>query len=309
MPAGSRRKTGEGQCPLCLHSVLSERHIALCTEAEEAAIVEIRPPEKAEQRGAAFEAVEDDVFPVVSAAHEFKTPLVVMLGYTELLRSGSVGAVNDKQQQMLGEIQESAERLQRVIQDLLLLCELRAAKGHRAAKERRNTADVNFNMKELFEYWAPVARQRAIEYRFCPAKSDPKVAVEPLKLQHIVSNLIENALNFTPGGGQVVVSVVECFWDRRKVSTESLFSMERRVNRKIKNAVCIIVSDTGPGIAPDHHEQIFADFVQLPGACARGTGLGLAIARRLVEAHRGVIWVESELGKGSKFLLLLSQTR
>jgi signal transduction histidine kinase len=272
-------------------------------------IVEVRPPAKAEQRGAAFETVEDDVFPLVSAAHEFKTPLVVMLGYTELLRSGTVGPVNDKQQQMLGEIQESAERLQRVIQDLLLLCELRAAKGVRAANERQNAAGVNENMRELFGYWAPVARQRSISYRFCPASGDPKVPVEPLKLQHIVSNLIENALNFTPSGGQVVLSVVECFWDRRKARTGSLFSMERKVNRKIKNAVCIIVDDTGPGIASDHHEQIFADFVQLPGACVRGTGLGLAIARRLVEAHRGMIWVDSELGKGSKFLLLLSQTR
>jgi len=309
MPAGGRSKTRDTQCPICLHSVLSERHAALCTEDGGTAIVEIRPPAEAEQRGAAFESVEEDVFPLVSAAHEFKTPLVVMLGYTELLLSGSVGAVNDRQQQMLGEIQESAERLQRVIQDLLLLCELRAAKGRGAGNERKSVADVNENMRELFEYWAPVARQRAIDYKFSSVPADPKVNVEPLKLQHIVSNLIENALNFTPSGGQVVVSVVECFWDRRKAKTGSLFNMERKVNYKINNAVCIVVSDTGPGIAPDHHEQIFADFVQLPGASARGTGLGLAIARRLVEAHRGVIWVESELGKGSKFLLLLSQTR
>src|SRR5262249_50018517 len=289
------------QCPICCHSVHSAKHAFLCGVDGSTGIVEVRPPAKAEQRGAAFETVEDDVFPLVSAAHEFKTPLVVMLGYTELLRSGTVGAVNDKQQQMLGEIQESAERLQRVIQDLLLLCELRAAKGRGAANERQNASSVNENMRELFQYWAPVARQRSIGYQFRPASGDPKVSVEPLKLQHIVSNLIENALNFTPGGGQVVISVVECFWDRRKARTGSLFSMERRINRKIKNAVCIIVDDTGPGIAPDHHEQIFADFVQLPGASVRGTGLGLAIARRLVEAHRGMIWVDSELGKGSKF--------
>src|SRR5262249_7263918 len=204
-----------------------------------------------------------------------------MLGYAKLLRSGSVGNLTEKQDEILGEIQESAERLQRVIQDLLLLCELRAAKGRGAAREHVGSADVNGNMKELFQYWAPVARQRQIGYEFCPAQGNPKVRVEPLKLQHIVSNLIENALNYTPRGGQVVVSVTECFWDRRKASSGSLFTMERRVNRKIKNAVCIVVSDTGPGIAPEHHQDIFADFVQLPGAPARGTGLGLAIARRL----------------------------
>jgi len=86
-----------------------------------------------------------------------------------------------------------------------------------------------------------------------------------------------------------------------------LFSMERKESHKVKNAIRIDVSDTGPGIPAEHHDEIFGDFVQLPGGSARGTGLGLAIARRLVEAHGGVIWVESEPGNGSKFSLLLSQ--
>jgi signal transduction histidine kinase len=94
----------------------------------------------------------------------------------------------------------------------------------------------------------------------------------------------------------------------RKAQSEFLFNMQRRVNRKIENAVRIDVSDTGPGISPEHHEDIFGDFVQLQGS-SRGTGLGLAIARRLVETHRGVIWVESEPGKGSKFSVLLPQVR
>jgi hypothetical protein len=85
--------------------------------------------------------------------------------------------------------------------------------------------------------------------------------------------------------------------------------MERKEQRPTENAIRIDVSDTGPGIAPEHHDHTFGDFVQLPGRSARGTGLGLAIARRLVEAHGGVIWVESEPGKGSKFSLLLSQAK
>ena len=69
------------------------------------------------------------------------------------------------------------------------------------------------------------------------------------------------------------------------------------------------VADHGSGIPAEHHDEIFGDFVQLPGGSARGTGLGLAIARRLVEAHGGVIWVESEPGKGSKFSVLLPQAQ
>src|SRR5206468_3047536 len=155
------------------------------------------------------EEVEPSAFPLVSAAHEFKTPLVVMLGYTDLLLNGHLGAVNQRQKQVLGEIQEGAQRLQKLIQDLLLLQELKA--------------------------------------------------------------------------GRVMVSVTPCFWERRKAQSEFLFNMERKETRKVENAIRIDVSDTGRGIAPEHHDEIFGDFVQLPGGSARGTGLGLAIARRLVE--------------------------
>jgi len=254
------------------------------------------------------EAAESDFFPLVSAAHEFKTPLVVMLGYADLLRSGGLGPVNEKQLEVLSEIHESAERLQGVIQDLLLLWELRASKDKNANKASLEAVAVNESMLELFNFWIPVAKQKAIQYRFRAAHGAPRVSVEPLKLQHIVSNLIENALHYTPRGGHVAVTVSQCFWDRRTTQTEWLFNLERKVNRKVRNAVCIAVSDTGPGIAPERHDDIFLDFVQLPGASSHGIGLGLAIARRLAEAHRGLIWVESEPGKGSTFFVLLSQT-
>lgn len=271
-------------------------------------IIEVRPPKKT--RAKALDCAEErEFFPLVSAAHEFKTPLVVMLGYADLLRCGHLGPVNDRQTQVLGEIQESAERLQKLIQDLLLLYELRAAKPAPRNKLETETAEVNEDLEEIFNYWAPAAKQKSISYRFQAAPGSPRVPVEPLKLQHIISNLIENALKFTPVRGEVVVSATPCFWERRKAQTEFLFKFERKDNRKIENAVCISVTDTGPGIPADHHEDIFCDFVQLPGASSRGTGLGLAIARRLTEARGGAIWVESETGKGSKFSLLLAQSR
>ena len=252
------------------------------------------------------EEVEPSAFPLVSAAHEFKTPLVVMLGYTDLLLSGHLGGINQRQKQVLGEIQEGAQRLQKLIQDLLLLQELKAG---RVSPANLESADVDENLGEIFNYWSPTATQKRIRYQFRPTEGGERVRVEPLKLQHIVSNLIENALKHTPAKGLVMVSVTPCFWERRQAQTEFLFNMERRESRKVENAIRIDVSDTGPGIAPEHHDEIFGDFIQLPGGSARGTGLGLAIARRLVEAHGGAIWVESELGKGSKFSVLLSQSK
>lgn len=292
------------ECPVC-HGTYSPLHSSQCAASQE--IVEVLPPERRRrQLRCGHEEVEPSAFPLVSAAHEFKTPLVVMLGYTDLLLSGHLGAVNQRQKQVLGEIQEGAQRLQKLIQDLLLLQELKA--GHTSA-ENLESADVDENLGEIFNYWAPTATQKRIRYQFSPAEGGERVRVEPLKLQHIVSNLIENALKHTPAKGLVQVSVTPCFWERRKAQTEFLFNMERRERRRVENAVRIDVSDTGPGIAPEHHDEIFGDFIQLPGGSARGTGLGLAIARRLVEAHGGMIWVESELGRGSKFSVLLSQSK
>jgi signal transduction histidine kinase len=293
------------ECPVC-HSALSGAHISGCDGEQPRELIEVAPPERRRrQLQCGHEQVEPSAFPLVSAAHEFKTPLVVMLGYTDLLRTGHLGPVNDRQKQVLGEIQESAERLQKLISDLLLLQELKAGRSG----ENLESADVNHDVGEIFNCWSAAAAQKPLRYQFHPAQGAPRVRIEPLKLQHILSNLIENALKYTPAHGLILVTVTPCFWERRKAQTEFLFNMERKEERKIENAVRIDVSDTGPGIAPEHHEEIFGDFIQLPGGSARGTGLGLAIARRLTEAQGGVIWVESEPGKGSKFSLLLSQSR
>jgi signal transduction histidine kinase len=244
------------------------------------------------------------VLPLVSAAHEFKTPLVVMLGYAELLRSARLGTVNDRQREVLGEIQQSADRLQRLTEDLLLLYELRAA-SNIALKPQ--AVAVNYHVGEIFYSWAQAAKRKLITYQFFPAAGNPRAGVEPLKLEHVISNLIENALKYSPEGAHVTVSVNPCFWERRRAENGFLFNFDRKTDNKIENAVCIDVTDTGPGIPPEHHEDIFLDFVQLPGASSRGTGLGLAIARRLTEAFGGALWVESEIRKGSKFSLLLAQ--
>jgi len=290
------------ECPVCHSLIRSTFHSSVCAANE---IVEVVPPERRRrQLRCGHEEVEASAFPLVSAAHEFKTPLVVMLGYTDLLLNGHLGAVNQRQKQVLGEIQEGAERLQKLIQDLLLLQELKAGRG---VTENLESTSVDESVSEIFNYWSPTATQKRIRYQFNPSEGNERVRVEPLKLQHIVSNLIENALKHTPAQGKVTVSVTPCFWERRKAQIEFLFNMERKQSRKVENAVRIDVSDTGPGIAPEHHDEIFGDFIQLPGGSARGTGLGLAIARRLVEAHGGVIWVESIPGKGSKFSVLLSQ--
>jgi signal transduction histidine kinase len=270
-------------------------------------VLEVCPPKKEGGDHRIHNAMEPDFFPLASAAHEFKTPLVTMLGYTDLLRGGHLGPTTEKQRQVLDEMQESAERLQRLIEKLLLLAKLKGTKS--VDRSERAASAVNEHLLEIFSFWAAGARQKSIMYEFCPAPGNPQVRVEALKLQHIVSNLIDNALKFTPAQGSVMVRVVPCFWERRGSQTAFLFNMERRENHRIENAVLIDVTDTGPGIPRESHEEIFGDFVQLPGTSSRGTGLGLTIARRLTEACGGAIWVEGGAGKGSRFCVLVPQAR
>ena len=246
--------------------------------------------------------VKQEMFPLISVAHELKTPLAVMMGYTDLLRGEHLGPVTERQREVLDQMQESGTRLRTFIDNLLLLAAFSADKTNLELEPE----DLNESLKEIFDYWAPLARKKLIHYRFMPAIGNPQVQFDSLKLQHVISNLVENALKYTPSRGEVELKASTCFWDRRKAQNQFLFGLDRRVNRKIENAILIEVTDTGPGIPREHHEDIFLEFVRLQNSAQfRGTGLGLAIARRLVEAHGGVIWVKSQPGQGSNFSLLL----
>src|SRR6185503_10503110 len=145
------------ECPACNCLIGSALHSPHCSANE---IVEVIPPERRKrQLRCGHEEVDPSAFPLVSAAHEFKTPLVVMLGYTDLLRNGQLGAVNERQREVLEEIQQSGQRLQKLIQDLLLLSELRASAKSQIQPETE-PAEINEDLKQIFDYWTGRARQK-----------------------------------------------------------------------------------------------------------------------------------------------------
>jgi signal transduction histidine kinase len=125
------------------------------------------------------------------------------------------------------------------------------------------------------------------------------------KVQHVVSNLLDNAIKYTPSSGTVWLHVEPYFWERRAIKRKPLLERRRRL---VANPNCcrVSVADTGPGIAPEYQQEIFEEYFRLTpsGTRVEGHGLGLAIARRLVQAAGGKIWVESEPGGGSKFSFL-----
>jgi signal transduction histidine kinase len=239
---------------------------------------------------------------LASAAHELKTPLAVIAGYTELLLSQKTGQLTKKQQSILEEIRANGERLRRFIEDFLTF----GATETRNLRMNLELRDLNDTLSEVCGFWVSRFQEKGVAFYFLPGDALPPFYFDALKLQHVVSNLIHNALKFTPVSGTVWLSTEVYRWERRSRTLPP--SVERRrTSLRVPTAIRVNVSDTGPGIAPEFQLEVFDEFhkLQQPGNAADSMGLGLAIARRLVEAHNGKIWVESEAGSGSKFSFLV----
>jgi signal transduction histidine kinase len=236
---------------------------------------------------------------LASAAHELKTPLAVMKGYYDLLLSGSLGKLGARQREIVAESKESCERLVRLVSMFLNYSALESGKLVLHLREN----DLRDCLNELVTRWteAFARKQVRLEVRLHPTLAPFKFDYQ--KVQQSVANLLDNALKHTPSGGEVVLTAVPHFWERRTTSVST--ADDRRRGRGGKyNSALISVSDTGPGIAVEFHQEIFEEFVRVDRSSS-GMGLGLAIVKRLVQAHRGKIWVESEPGRGSAFSLLL----
>jgi len=236
---------------------------------------------------------------LASAAHELKTPLAVIKGYYDLLLSGSLGKLSDKQRDILQESKDSCERLVRLVSMFLNYSALESGKLILHLREN----DLRDCLSELSTRWheAFVRKQVKLDTRL--GNELPIFKFDYQKVQQTVANLLDNALKHTPAGGQVTLRAELHFWERR--SAEEVQSVERRRKRvEQPNSLKVSVSDTGPGIASEHHQEIFEDFVRVDRTSS-GMGLGLAIAKRLVQAHRGKIWVESEPRRGCTFTFLL----
>jgi signal transduction histidine kinase len=236
---------------------------------------------------------------LASAAHELKTPLAVIKGYYDLLLSGSLGKLTDKQRDILQESKESCERLVRLVSMFLNYSALESGKLVLHLREN----DLRDCLGELATRWHEAFVRKHVRLDSTLSSDLPIFKFDYQKVQQTVANLLDNALKHTPAGGHVILRAELHFWDRR--SAEEIQSLERRRERvQSPNSIKVSVSDSGPGIASEHHQEIFEDFVRVDRTSS-GMGLGLAIAKRLVQAHRGKIWVDSEPRRGCTFTFLL----
>jgi signal transduction histidine kinase len=236
---------------------------------------------------------------LASAAHELKTPLAVIKGYYDLLLTSSLGRLSEKQRDILEESKESCERLVRLVSMFLNYSALES--GKLVLQLREN--DLRDCLDELSKRWLEAFQRKGVRLDAAFDPSIPNFRFDYQKVQQAAANLLDNALKHTPAGGSVTLRALPHFWERR-VSEASPSQERRRFRLPRPNSVEVSVADSGPGIAPEHHQEIFEDFVRVDRNTT-GMGLGLAIAKRLVQAHRGKIWVESEPSNGSKFTFLL----
>jgi len=236
---------------------------------------------------------------LASAAHELKTPLAVIKGYYDLLLAGSLGRLTDKQRDILEESKDSCERLVRLVSMFLNYSALES--GKLVLQLREN--DLRDCLDELSKRWSEAFQRKGVKLDASFDPSIPTFRFDYQKVQQVAANLLDNALKHTPSGGSVTLRAVPHFWERR-VAALAPVEERRRFRLPRPNSVEVSVTDSGPGIAAEHHQEIFEDFVRVDRNTS-GMGLGLAIAKRLIHAHRGKVWVESESRTGSRFTFLL----
>jgi signal transduction histidine kinase len=239
---------------------------------------------------------------LASAAHDLKTPLAILNGYVELLQSEKLGPLNERQREVMKDMFSSGQRLQHFIQDFLTYSVLETGE----LRMQLEQGDMNACLSEVCRLWSGRFQERGLALYFLSNDKLTPFAFDAPKIQRVISNLLENASKYTPPGGTVWLHAEPYMWERRSTNKPVGNGERRRQTMSNANAVKVSVSDTGPGIPPEFHIEIFDDFFRLRGSeAAEGMGLGLAIARRLLQAMGGKIWVESEPGAGSRFSFLL----
>jgi len=216
---------------------------------------------------------------LANMSHELRTPLNAIIGFSQVLQEQIFGDVNEKQREYLEDILSSGNHLLSLINDVLDLSKVEAG--------QMELVPAPFSLRETLERGVVMVRERAsrngIDLTLEQAPDVDVVRGDERRVRQVVFNLLSNAVKFTPGGGNVVVGA-----------------------RRVGNEVEVSVKDTGPGIARVDHERVFHEFQQTElGERHEGTGLGLALSKRLVELHGGRIWLESELGHGSRFVFTL----
>jgi signal transduction histidine kinase len=214
--------------------------------------------------------------------HDLRSPLTAVLSSAALIEDGVVGPVTEEQKKWLVSIQTSVRKLVELVSNFLDLSKIEAGRIDLTREE----VDLNRFIRESLEQYQILARNKKISLKKRAYQGMPPVNADPRRLEQVLSNLIGNAIKFTPVGGEIEVGAVH----------------ENATEAKVW------VKDNGVGIPTEEVGSLFELYQQTSSgknSDQKGTGLGLVICKMIVETHGGKIWVESEHGKGTTFFFSL----
>ena len=226
-----------------------------------------------------IDQMKSDFLSVVS--HELRTPLHSIKGFVDIILMGKTGAINDLQRDFLTTVKESTTNLQRLIDDLLEFSRMEAGQ----VKLRPEEVSLYEVAERVVEQLSPLAQEGELILLNEIPEEFARIEADPMRMEQVLTNLMTNAIKFTPAEGSVCVSAMD-----------------------VGNQVRVSVRDTGIGIPEEEQARVFERFYQVDGGPTRsyrGAGLGLTICKFIVEYHHGRIWVESKEGEGSTFFFVL----
>lgn len=216
---------------------------------------------------------------ISTISHELKTPISAIMMSLQLLEDKRVGALNEEQEQLSKSIKDSSQRLLEITGELLNMTQVEAGKLQMMPKITKPIELIEYAIKANQVQADKFNIQIEVEY---PEEKIGKLFVDSEKIAWVLTNLLSNAIRYSRENGRVVIGA-----------------------QQEGDQIELYVQDFGKGIDPRYHQSIFDRYFRVPGTKVQGSGLGLSISKDFVEAHGGTLTVESELGKGSRFVIRL----
>ena len=272
-----RQKGFEQGLPLVIHNALSafKRDKERERLQKEVAAKKIEL-EAANKKLKELDRIKSDF--VANVAHEFRTPLTIIKGNVDLVAKGGLGEVTSQQKEMLDGAKNVANRLARLVNDLLDISKIESGK----MKLREDLININKIIEENLPGFTKMIKDRKQTLKKELAIDMPDIKADMDKITQVFVNLLSNAIKYSPEQGSIVVKSVN-----------------------LENEIMVEVSDTGEGVSQENLDTIFDKFTRVTAEKKEGTGLGLPIAKDIVVLHKGRMWVKSEIGKGSQFYFTL----
>jgi two-component system, NarL family, sensor histidine kinase BarA len=225
---------------------------------------------------------------LATVSHELRTPLTSIIGYSEMLSEGLAGPLAPEQHDYVKTIMEKGETLLKLISSILDISQIEAGK----VRLNFDSMDVTELVSSAVSSIKPQAAKKGVTLETKIPPGMMRVIGDKDRLRQVFVNLLTNALKFTSRGGRIGVLVTE-------IGLQSEFNAQ---------GYRVLIEDTGIGISGDQFEKIFNSFYQVDSSSTRefgGAGLGLSIVKSFVEGHGGLVRVESEVGQGSRFTVML----